>query len=116
MARKVKARRVCMEPRCRVFKPMEGPGGYVQMSVEQLEALRLCDLEGMEQEQAAVSMDISRGTLQRILYEARRLSAEALCEGREIIIGGGHYHLAEQVCTCATRCKSCRFPSTGMRL
>lgn len=71
--------------------------------------MRLCDMEGLEQDEASASMNVSRATLQRILYLARHKIAEALCVGKAIEIGGGHYVLAEQRCACHKRCRSCRF-------
>ena len=81
---------------------------YITMNVEELEALRLCDLEGLEQEDAANRMEISRGTLQRILYAARQKSAKALCEGMGVLIQGGNYEYATTHCDCGRLCKRCR--------
>lgn len=63
MPRTSKCRRVCAEPRARVFTPEPKSGGRVALSVEELEALRLCDLEGLEQDSAAKRMNVSRGHL-----------------------------------------------------
>ena len=52
---------------------------------DELEALRLCDFEGLFQEQAGEKMGISRGTIQRILTSARRKTAEALSTGAALI-------------------------------
>ena len=52
---------------------------------DELEALRLCDLEGLFQEQAGEKMGISRGTIQRILTSARRKTAEALSTGAALV-------------------------------
>jgi len=52
----------------------------------ELEALRLVDLEGLSQEEAGVRMGVSRGTVWRILQEARRKTAKALAEGRSLRI------------------------------
>jgi predicted DNA-binding protein (UPF0251 family) len=59
------------------------------LSLDGLEALRLADLEGLYQEEAARRMGISRATFARVLTEARRAVAEALLEGRALLIGGG---------------------------
>jgi len=50
-----------------------------------MEALRLCDREGMTQEEAGQKMGVSRGTIQRIITIARRKTAEAISEGRALI-------------------------------
>ena len=52
---------------------------------DELEVLRLCDFEGMFQEQAGEKMGVSRGTVQRILASARRKTAEALSTGAALI-------------------------------
>ena len=55
----------------------------------ELEALRLVDLEGLSQEEAGARMGVSRGTVWRLLQEARRKAAQALTEGRRIQISAG---------------------------
>lgn len=66
----------------------------VRLSVDELEALRLKDLEGLEQEEAAREMGISRQTFQRVLEEAHRKVAEGLVRGKALRIEGGDYELA----------------------
>ncbi len=52
----------------------------------ELETLRLVDLEGLSQEEAGVKMGVSRGTVWRLLQEARRKVVHALIEGRRLKI------------------------------
>lgn len=66
----------------------------VTISVDELEALRLKDLQGLEQEEAAREMGVSRQTFQRIQDEAHRKVAEALVAGKALQIDGGDYELA----------------------
>jgi len=54
---------------------------------DELEALKLCDFEGLFQEQAGEKMGVSRGTVQRILTSARKKTAEALSTGAALIFG-----------------------------
>lgn len=108
MAGTTKCRRVCCAPSALRFMPEEA-AEIVELSLEELESLRLCDLEGLEQETAARSMEVSRGTLQRILYSARGKVAEALCSGKGIHISGGNYELAEKWCGGRAKCRRCRF-------
>ena len=56
--------------------PQSGGCEVLPLSVEQLEALRLCDLEGLDQDSAALRMDVSRGTFQRILYAALQVRGD----------------------------------------
>lgn len=59
------------------------------MTLDELEALRLADLEGLYQEDAAARMGVSRPTLGRILEAGRRKVAEALVLGKALRIEGG---------------------------
>lgn len=52
----------------------------------EIETLRLVDVEGLSQEEAGRRMGVSRGTIWRLLQEARRKAASALSEGRRIDI------------------------------
>lgn len=61
----------------------------VEMTLDEFEALRLTDLEGLYQEQASARMGVSRPTLGRIVESARRKVAEALVHGRALRIEGG---------------------------
>lgn len=61
----------------------------LELPLSALEALRLCDLEGLEQEEAGVRMGVSRGTVQRLLKQGRATITEALVENRALIIRKG---------------------------
>lgn len=112
MPRGVKCRRVCTEPENKVFTPEKPCGKGVTLAVEEIEAVRLCDLEGLEQDEAAKRMNVSRGTLQRTLYDARKKIAEALCAGKTIVIGGGNYELTDRGCGCRHHCRHCQFENS----
>ncbi|MEZ0328254.1 MAG: DUF134 domain-containing protein [Dissulfuribacterales bacterium] len=98
MSRPPKCRIVEQEPVATYFKPRGIPMKNLEekiLTVEQLEAVRLCDLEGMGQEDASFKMGVSRQTFGRILTEARKHIAEAIVTGKCLRIEGGHYQLAE---------------------
>lgn len=106
MARPRKLRRVAFLPGVTYFKPRGIAMRLleeVRLSVDELEALRLKDLEGLEQEEAAEEMGISRQTFQRVLEEAHRKVAEGLVMGRALRIEGGDYELAPV----QFRCRRC---------
>ena len=63
----------------------------VGLSVDEFEAIRLKDLEGLEQTAAADSMRISQPTFHRIIEAARKKVADALVNGKAIRIEGGEY-------------------------
>lgn len=67
----------------------------VVLSVEELEAMRLVDLEGLYQQDAAAEMEISRPTLQRLVNEARAKLVGALVTGSTIRVEGGNYILRQ---------------------
>jgi uncharacterized protein len=103
MSRPVKCRKVAFNPEIIYFKPAGIPLrelDEVELTIEELEALRLKDIEGLEQEQGAEQMNISRSTFQRILCSARRKTAEALLQGKAIRIGGGTYELTARRYRC----------------
>ena len=54
------------------------------IDLAELEALRLVDLEGLSQEEAGKRMGVSRGTVWRLLQNARKKTAQALTEGRPL--------------------------------
>ena len=59
------------------------------MTLDELESLRLADLEGLYHEEAAQRMNVSRQTFGRIIESARRKAAQALVVGKAIRIEGG---------------------------
>ena len=74
----------------KAFKPTGIPMyklAKITLQQDELEALRLCDLERHTQEEAGVRMHISRGTVQRLLSSARGKTARALSEGAAIVFG-----------------------------
>lgn len=97
MSRPFKCRRVAFIPEVTYFKPAGIPLRSleeVQLSLEEAEALRLKDLEGLEQGQSAEKMNISRPTFQRVLASARKKTADALLTGKAIRIEGGNFEMA----------------------
>jgi len=75
------------QPTVETFTPYPDAGGdTIILEPADVEVLRLVDLEGLSQEEAGVKMGISRGTVWRILHDARRKVIHALIEGRQIQI------------------------------
>ena len=80
------------DPNVIYFKPRAVPLSMLEevgLNMDELEALRLCDLKNLDQVEAAKKMKISRSTLQRIVTSARQKVAEALIEGKAIRIEKG---------------------------
>ena len=96
MSRTPKCRRVEYMPEVTYFKPAGIPLRDLEemrLSVEEAEALRLKDLEGLEQETGAAKMNVSRPTFQRILASARQKIADAILNGKAIRIEGGSFEM-----------------------
>ena len=92
MGRPPCCRRIAGKPIAAVFNPAGIPVREVEgvvMSLDEFEALRLADLEGLYQEQAAGRMGVSRPTFGRILESAHRKVAEVLVRGAALRIEGG---------------------------
>ncbi len=91
MPRPRKRRTLSGPARPAIYKPAGVPLDNLQQVVllpEELEALRLADLEGLTQEDAAGRMGVSRSTFQRIVAQARRQVALALTQGCALVIAG----------------------------
>jgi len=96
MPRPRKCRMVDAKPGVWLFKPQGIPARLldeVYLPIEGYEALRLADLEGLRQDEAAAKMKVSRQTFGRILAEARRSVADALIHGLALRIEGGDYRM-----------------------
>ncbi len=73
----------------RVYKPRGVPMhelGTTRLALDQFEALRLCDLEGLDQAAAGARMGVSRGTVQRLLKSARRDLVAAILRGDALLV------------------------------
>lgn len=78
------------------YKPRAIPLSELEildLGQDELEAMRLCDHEGLEQEEAAKKMNVSRGTVQRLLYSGRKKTVEALISSKALRIEGGEHIL-----------------------
>lgn len=96
-------RRVGFIPEATYFKPAGIPLRGLEevcLSVEEAEAIRLKDIEGLEQEGCARRMSISRTTFARVLNSARQKMADALLNGKAIRIEGGNFQMALQRFRC----------------
>ena len=93
MPRPHKCRFVGGMPTVSRFKPAGVPGqklATVELHLDELEALRLADLEGLYQEQASQTMGISRATFGRVLERAHQKVADAIINGKMLLVQGGN--------------------------
>ena len=106
MPRPKQDRKISIPPLMKGFKPFGIPRrmlSSVSLLYDEYEAIRLLDYEGMNQDQAAAQMNVSRPTLTRIYEKARKTIAQALVEGKMIMIEGGEVQFGRPW----FRCKRC---------
>ena len=108
MGRPKTCRRVGFLPDTKYFKPRGIPLSLLEeviLTVDECEAVRLADLEGLYQEQAAEKMAVSRQTFGRIIESAHKKVAEALIKGKALKIEGGEIDMSEMR---KFKCSSCQ--------
>ena len=91
MSRPCKCRHIEGEPGAIYFKPRAVPLcelEEIELSLDEFESLRLADLEGLYQADAARRMKISRQTFAAIVHKARSKVADALVNGKALKISG----------------------------
>ena len=96
MPRPVTPREIENPPPVSWFKPAGVPMRDLEevvLTLDEIEAVRLADAEGLYQEQVAEQMKVSRPTIGRILASARQKIAEALVQGKAIRMEGGTVHI-----------------------
>lgn len=94
MVRPRKIKRVHYEPDCKYFKPRAIPLSElleVEITIDELETLRLTNIEKLSQMEAAKKMNVHQSTFQRTLVRAREKITDALVNGKAIKIKGGEY-------------------------
>ena len=94
MVRPRLCRRVRFRPGVTYFKPAGVRMIELEetiLNIDEYEAVRLKDLEGLEQEEAAKKMGISRPTFQRLLSCARKKIANAIIKGKALRVEGGDF-------------------------
>ena len=103
MPRPFRLRRVCCRPDSNYFKPRGIPLDVleeVNLTMDELEAIRLADLEEMYQEDAAKKMDVSRQTFGNIIASAHKKIADTLVNSKALKIEGGVVKMMERHFVC----------------
>jgi predicted DNA-binding protein (UPF0251 family) len=121
MVRPLKSRLVEIDPEINYFKPRGVPMmelEQVQLTVDELEALRLADFLNMSHEEAGKQMGVSRATFGRIIEQARKIVADALIHGKAISVDGGNYERVDTLVNRVFLCDGCQCrweepPATG---
>ena len=100
MPRPRHCRRVAQMPQVNYYKPRGVPLSVleqVNLTVDELEAIRLTDFEGLYQAEAAEKMNISRQTLGRIIASAHKKIADVLVNGKALLIEGGPVEIVTDI-------------------
>ena len=103
MAKPKKERQVQYPPTVVFFKPQGIPLVQLQqviLNVDEYEAIRLVDYDGLDQEKAAEKLGISRATCARIVEGAHKKIAEAITQAKAIRIEGGSFVLKKNLMRC----------------
>lgn len=105
MPRPQRCRRVCAFPDYPCFVPEgEERRETITLTVDEYEAIRLVDLEGLTHSQCAERMEVSRTTVTEVYESARRKLARMVVEGKRLVISGGSYRLCDGSAACAIPC------------
>ena len=97
MGRPHKERRVEQIPPVTHYKPAGVPLHDLEeitITIEEMEAIRLADIEQLDQNAAAERMEVSRPTFHRIVNTAHQKIASALWQGHSLMIGGGNFRVS----------------------
>ena len=103
MPRPFRLRRVCCRPDSNYFKPRGIPVDALEeinLTIDELEAIRLADLKKMYQEDAAKKMGISRQTFGNIITSAHKKVADSLINSKALKIEGGAVKMMEKHFVC----------------
>ncbi|MEG0779651.1 MAG: DUF134 domain-containing protein [Oscillospiraceae bacterium] len=101
MARPTKRRRICELPETTEFAPCGKQNTpCVSLGIDEYETIRLIDRLGFTQEDCAAQMHVARTTVQAIYDSARKKLAEALVDGKRLVIGGGSYDICPHAAHC----------------
>jgi predicted DNA-binding protein (UPF0251 family) len=134
MARPVVPRRVCCGLKTRGFRPIGHSAckaDTLSIGLDELEAIRLADMEGLYQDAAAERMGVSRQTYARVLSRARHAVAACLVESKMLVVEAGPVvadtsrpaacpvhggaRRRGRTCHCPARCRGCRQDSADDR-
>ena len=101
MARPKKARVICSSPRHVHFIPVDGQSvETVVLENDEYEVIRLHDLEHLTQTEVANQMLVSRPTVTLLLNAAHQKMADALVNGKAVVVQGGNCEVCEIGCAC----------------
>jgi uncharacterized protein len=98
-----RTRKVSQPPLFTNFKPSGVQRKFLkktELSIDEFEAIRLADYLGLEHQEAAEKMQVSRPTFTRLIKKARQRIAQAIIDGMELVIVGGNIELVNSIHHC----------------
>lgn len=110
MPRPRKIRKICCIPGKITFGPRGIPfdeSKLIQMTLDEYEAIRLIDFEGLKQEECAIQMNVARTTIQSIYQEARKKLSMALIQQKWLFVDGGDIEVCDDE-DVSISCEKCR--------
>ena len=109
MGRATKPRRICGEPLFTHFAPLHAhdESNVIELTFDEYETINLIDGAGFDQKRCAEHMEIARALVQLIYHSARKKLADAIVNGRPLVIRGGEYKLCGYSNSCCGRGRSC---------
>lgn len=110
MPRPKKCRRICGGlPAYNRFGPKgKRNNASIVMSIDEFETIRLIDYNNMMQEEAAQRLNVARTTAQAIYTAARKKIAQALIEGKDLVIEGGDIEICNHRNLCSEKNEQCK--------
>ncbi len=115
MARPRKHKRICKAPEIKSFNSEENAKDVVEITVDELETVRLIDFKGLTQQACAKQMQVARSTITSIYENARYKISDSILCNKELRVNGGEYELCENSGYCCGQCgkSKCRHCKHG---
>lgn len=113
MARPRKHKRICKTPEISSFNSNENTKDVVEITVDELETVRLIDYKGLTQQECAKQMQVARTTITSVYESARYKISDSILQNKELKVNGGEYELCENSGYCCgqcgkSKCRLCR--------
>lgn len=115
MARPRKRKRICKEPEISSFNSAKKAKEIVEITVDELETVRLIDYKGLTQQECAKQMQVARTTITSVYDSARYKISDSILQDKELKVQGGEYELCENSRYCCGQCgkSKCRHCKHG---
>ncbi len=115
MARPRKHKRICKAPEISSFNSGKQAKEIVELTVDELETVRLIDYKGLTQQECAKQMQVARTTITSVYESARYKISDSILKNKELKVQGGEYELCKNSGYCCGQCgkSKCRHCKHG---